>query len=375
MRSQLLGAALTGVVLATMAGLLQGAAQAPARAPAATSDHVILVTLDGARTEEIFGGLDAAVLKSTLGEKARLEDQPVYKRFWAADPEARRAKLMPFFWNTLMRHHGSVAGNRALGSRVELANRRRFSYPGYGEMMLGRPLDAEITSNDLKPSPRTTVLEFAARQLGLTRDQVALYASWDVFNGIGEREPGTVTINAGYESLAAAGDGPLARLSAAQFETPTPWDSVRHDHYTFRLAMAHLETHRPRVLYLALGETDDWAHDARYDRVLEAYARTDRYLAELWHWVESQPDFKGRTHVLLTTDHGRGHTPGDWRDHGEAVVGAEMTWMAFVSPTMDRRGEWRGHDTIRTAQVAGTLLSWLGLDARQYASDAARPVR
>ena len=39
--------------------------------------------------------------------------------------------------------------------------------------------------------------------------------------------------------------------------------------------MAHLRRAQPRVLYLALGETDDWAHDGRYDRVLETYARTD----------------------------------------------------------------------------------------------------
>ena len=82
----------------------------------------------------------------------------------------------------------------------------------------------------------------------------------------------------------------MRRDSALQFETPTPWDSVRHDVYTFRFAMDHLARHRPRVLYLALGETDDWAHDGRYDRVLETYARTDQYLRELWEWLQAQPD-------------------------------------------------------------------------------------
>jgi hypothetical protein len=35
------------------------------------------------------------------------------------------------------------------------------------------------------------------------------------------------------------------------------------------------------VLYPGLGETDDWAHDGRYDRVLEAFARRDEYLKQL----------------------------------------------------------------------------------------------
>lgn len=372
MRSQLAIASLTGIALAVLAGqCLQVGVGATRQASDA---RVVLVTLDGARTEELFGGLDIDVLRASLGPKDRVEDQPVYRRFWADTPAARRARLMPFFWNVLMREHGSIAGNRALGSRVALANRRRFSYPGYGEMMLGRALDDEITSNDLKPSPRQTVLEYARDALGLRADGVALFASWDVFNGIGEHTPGSVTINAGYEALVAPAESVSARLSTAQFETPSPWNSVRHDYYTFRLAMDHLERHRPTVLHLALGETDDWAHDGRYDRVLETYARTDAYLAELWRWLQAQPDYRGRTHLLISTDHGRGHTVHDWKDHGERVTGADVTWMAFASPSMSRRGEWRDHAGLQNAQVAATLLQWLGLDPRRFAAEAAAPV-
>jgi hypothetical protein len=373
MRSQLVFASLAGIALAVLAGRCADDAGADS-AQAAADARVVLVTLDGARTEEIFGGLDVDVLRSTLGPKDRLEDQSVYRRFWADTPQARRARLMPFFWNVLMREHGSIAGNRALGSRVSLANRHRFSYPGYGEMLLGHALDDEITSNDLKPAPRQTVLEYARAELQLRAAQVALFASWDVFNGIGERTPGTVDINAGYEALTAPAESAAARLSAAQFETPSPWNSVRHDFYTFRLAMDHLERHRPKVLYLALGETDDWAHDGRYDRVLETYARTDAYLAELWRWLETQPDYRGRTHLLVSTDLGRGQQVRDWKDHGDRVTGADITWMAFASPSMPRRGEWRQHAPIQNAQVAATLLGWLGLDPRRFASDAAAPV-
>ena len=96
--------------------------------------------------------------------------------------------------------------------------------------------------------------------------------------------------------------------------------------------MDHLARHRPRVLHLAFDETDGWAHDSRYDRVLEAYGRTDRILQELWVWLQSQPDYRDRTSLLITTDHGRGRTPTDWHDHHEQIAGAAETWMAFVSP-------------------------------------------
>src|SRR5690349_3615028 len=69
-----------------------------AQPPPQPANAVILVTLDGARTEEIFGGLDVDILRSTIAKDADVLEQPVYKRFYAPTPEARRERLMPFFW-------------------------------------------------------------------------------------------------------------------------------------------------------------------------------------------------------------------------------------------------------------------------------------
>jgi hypothetical protein len=109
--------------------------------------------------------------------------------------------------------------------------------------------------------------------------------------------------------------------------------------------------------------------------VLEAYARVDGYLQSLWTWLQSQPDYRGRTSLLVTTDHGRGRTDADWRHHGDRYPGSDETWMAFVSPKMTRRGEWRDHPPIRTAQAAATLIDWMGLDWRAFDPEAAPPVR
>ncbi len=198
------------------------------------TSSVILITLDGARTEEIFGGLDLEVLTSTLREKQKAEDQPVYRRFWADTPEARREKLMPFFWGTLMRQHGSVAGNARIGSAVTLTNTLRFSYPGYSEILLGEAHDDVIKSNDPNRNPYATVLEELSSRLKLTTSQAAVFASWNVFDAIVEHTEGSLTVNAGYEAF-EADDPAIAELSRLQFETPTPWDSVRHDLYTFQL--------------------------------------------------------------------------------------------------------------------------------------------
>jgi hypothetical protein len=351
------------------------AVRASASQPVAAQagDNVILITLDGARTQEIFGGLDVDVLRSTLTEKQKIEDSSVYKRYYAETPEQRREKLMPFFWRELMVKHGSIAGNLRLNSAVTLTNTHRFSYPGYSEILTGEAHDDVIKSNDRVQNPYVTVLEELKTRLDLPASRAAVFGSWEVFNEIAEHTPNALTINAGFEAY--TGRDPAAQmLSLLQFETPTPWNSVRHDTYTFGLAMAHLRSERPRVVYLALGETDDWAHDGRYDRVLEALTRTDRYFEELWKWLQSQNDYRGRTHIVITTDHGRGRTPADWRNHGAKIDGAQETWMAFVSPKMPQRGEWRNHEPLHTNQAAATMASWMGVDWKAIRPGAGSPV-
>jgi hypothetical protein len=360
-----------GLLLALALG--PSAARTPGAAAQAPEPKVILITLDGARTEEIFGGLDAGVLASTLREGQKLEDNETYKRYWAATPEARREKLMPFFWGVLMREHGSIAGNARLGSTVTLTNAHRFSYPGYAEILLGEAHDAEIKSNDPIRNPYVTVLEEVQTRLKLAKPQVAAFTSWSVFTAIVEHREGALTVNAGFAPFASP-DPIIQELGRLQQETITPWNSVRHDVYTFRFAMDHLHRARPRMVYLALGETDDWAHDGRYDRVLEAYERGDRYLRELWTWLQSDPGYRGQTHLLITTDHGRGHTPKDWRNHGATVEGAQKVWIALASPRVAKRGEWQQHPPLGTNQVAATLADWMGLDWRALRPAAGGPI-
>lgn len=359
------------IVIALVAGLPP--APVPAPQQAAPRDNLILLTLDGVRAAEMFNGLDPVILRSTLAKDAKLEDSPAYKRFNAETPAARRAKVMPFFWNELMAKHGSIAGNTSLGSAVTVTNTHRFSYPGYSEILTGEAHDDVIKSNDRIQNPYPTVLEGLKEKLSLPVASVANFGSWEVFNEISEHTPGNLTINAGYEEFATS--DPAAReMSRMQFQTPTAWDSARYDAYTFYLAMSHFRAAHPRVVYLAFDETDDWAHSGRYDRVLDALSRTDGYLKELWTWLQSQPDYQ-RTHILITTDHGRGKTTDDWKTHGAKIEGAQETWIAFISPSMTQRGEWRNHPPLHTNQIAATIASWMGVDWTAGKPGVGRPIK
>lgn len=360
--------ALVAVGAAAMGLDARTQAPAPARA-----ENVVLVTLDGARWQDIFGGLDLDILRSTSGD-APVEKTDTYQRFWAPTAAQRRAKVMPFLWRRLVAHEGFIAGNRALGSRMEVANSHRFSYPGYSELLTGAPHDDVITSNDNRRYPFLTVLEWLRKDLALPKAGVAVFGSWETFNFIAEREQGAITINAGYEDVAAA-DPETRTLSELQHLTPNGFHGARHDIYTYRFARAHLQTAKPRVLYLAFDETDDWAHLKRYDLVLDALHRSDAQLEQLWTWLQADPQYRGTTTLLLTVDHGRGRTPTDWTDHGKDVAGAHETWLGCFGSAVAARGERSGGDPIYQKQVAGTIAALLGRNFTAAVPGAAAPIR
>ncbi len=336
------------------------------------TENVILITFDGARTQEVFGGLDLEVLKSKTKD-GKVEESPLYKKYYAGTPEERREKLMPFFWGTLMKQHGSIAGNRALGSAAMTTNKLFFSYPGYSEILTGQARDDVIKSNDKIRNPYPSFLEFLKRKLKLDSKQVAAFASWDTIDFIVEHEAGAIASNAGAEAYDHP-DPEIGLLSRLQYETPAPWEGVRYDYYTFRFAMAHLKTHQPRALYISFDETDDWAHEGRYDKTLDALNRYDGYLRELWDYLQSNERYRGKTSIIITADHGRGATPQDWTDHGEKVPDAQRIWMAFISPDSPLRGEWKNREPVCQNQIAATLCNLLNLDYAENNPSAGKPI-
>lgn len=332
--------------------------------------NVILITLDGVRTQELFAGLDAEVFRSTNKE---FQNSAAYKRFAAATPRERREKLMPFFWKEWMRSHGSIAGNRELNSTVQTTNKLFFSYPGYSEILTGQAHDDILNSNGFGQNPFPSVLDFLQRKLKLGKNEVASFSSWDAFNRIVTNKPDSFIVNAGYEEY-DPGVPEIAALSAMQAQTLSPWPSVRHDYYTFKMALAHIKRFGPRVVHIGLGETDDWAHDKNYERVLDALKLTDEYFRELWQFIQNDPRYRDKTAIIVTTDHGRGATTKDWNSHGEDVAEAQFIWMAFISPGVKLRGEWQNSEPIFQNQVAATLSRSLDLDYSEQNPNAGKPV-
>lgn len=321
-------------------------------------DRLFIVTMDGLRWQELFGG----AVDSMIANKDLCPDSAVISaRFSAVSRIEAREMLMPWFWSTLA-EEGQLYGNRWLGNKVNCSNRFWFSYPGYHEILCGFS-DPAINSNAKKYNPNKTILEWLNEQEKY-RGSVAAFGSWDVFPYIINDERSGIHVNAGF--AVSEGEDLTSKqkiLNTLQAQIPANWNSVRFDAFTHHYMMEYVKKNHPKVVYISYGETDDFAHDGRYDHYLKSAYQTDAFLGELWAYIQSDPFYAGQTSMILTTDHGRGYEKmEEWKSHGTIYEGSSEIWMGVIGPNVGARGEVGTDQQILQNQVAATAARLLVLD-------------
>lgn len=321
------------------------------------TENIILITLDGMRWQEVFNGGDSAFMR----QQAHLKDAALKEKFWRDNLSERRKALFPFFWNTIA-SNGQLYGNRTLGCKVNVTNNQWFSYPSYNEILTGSADNERIHSNDKLYNPNTNVLEFMNSQPAF-KGKVAAFTSWDVFPYIINDKRNGIVVSSGL--VEAKGEKLTEReqtLNKLMTRIPNPLGDVRLDAFTFYYGLEYIKKNKPRVMYFAFDETDDFAHAGEYAAYLNAAHYTDGFIGELWNYVQSDPSYKNKTTLILTCDHGRGPGLEDWKHHGAKIAEADQIWFAVLGPDTQPAGELKGESQYYQNQVAKTVAAFLGLD-------------
>ena len=356
------------LALAVLTGFL-GTPQTGLAAESTQTKNVILVTTDGLRWQEVFGGADAELMNKQNGGIGNTNE---VKAFWHETPEARRRALMPFLWNVIAKK-GQVFGNSNKGSTARITNTRKFSYPGYNEILTGFA-NAEIKSNAKILNANSTVLEWLHKKPAY-KQSVAAFSGWDVMPYIIHRERCGFPVMGGWEPVPDKSPNARQALLNTLIEDTTRENSAElMDSLLFQAAMEHLQLHHPRVLFVSFLETDHWAHAGRYDRVLLSAHKVDDYVRRLYEYTQTIPQYRNRTTIIMTTDHGRGVAPENWKHHGEKIEGAENIWMTFLGPDTPPLGERAECGEVTQSQVAATLAALLGEDYNKDVPQAGKPI-
>lgn len=353
------------VVLSLLCGLrLPAQQQTPVR-------NVVLVMTDGMRWQEVFRGADENLLTPENYYNKR-DVAPLQQLFLGATPEERRRKLMPFFWE----HFGStgfIFGDQDAGSTASVTNGKNFSYPGYSETLTGHP-DPRIDSNDDKPNPNLTVLAWL-NHTPKFKGSVAAFGAWHtIANAVNPEKCGCVD-NAAYDPLVISPMPPaLEVLNAVKRDSPHEWEDETVDAPTFYTAMEYVKAKKPHVLYISLGETDEWAHAGNYGEYLLSAHRADQYMKQLWDLLQSMPEYRDSTALIFTTDHGRGTVGKAWQTHGEKTPESKDIFIAVSAPGLNGKGVQKNAALVTQSQVAATLARFLGEDWKAAEPKAGVPL-
>jgi hypothetical protein len=319
----------------------------------AADNNIFIITLDGFRWQEVFTGADSNLISNTRA----VQDTGLMKQlYWDADPDKRRAKLMPFVWN-IIAAKGQLYGNRLYDNKVNVKNLYQVSYPGYNEMLTGYT-DPRIVINLPRDNNNTSILEYLNNKPAYNNKVVA-FTSWDVFPHILNTNRSHLAVNSGYAPIEGEdGDTAFQLINKIQ-EDVTHKTNTRYDWLTYLSAREYVE-HHPKIVFIGFGETDEFAHKGRYDMYLQKAAAIDKMIEELWYYVQTDPFYRNKTTFIITTDHGRGEYPASWANHNFLIKGSGQTWLAMLGQGIAPQGEMKNEEQLYQKQIASTIAALLG---------------
>jgi hypothetical protein len=277
---------------------------------------VVVVTLDGVRWQEVFDGSDPR---------------------WSDRAIAARA-LMPNL-HRLATERGSAVGAPGYG-RISASGPHFVSLPGYMEILGGRSA-VDCKDNDCPQTAVPTLFDDAAR----SGAKVAGFSSW-------ERTARALTASPGLFPLSCGRAGNPAI-------DPSPGEGdYRPDALTADLALSYAEREAPDVLFLGLGDTDEYAHHRDYAGYLRAIQFADSVIGRLVALMDRKGDWGRRATIFVTADHGRSK---DFDGHGAFAPESARVWLVAAGAAIRARGPVASPTDRRLADIAPTIRPIVGL--------------
>lgn len=254
-----------------------------------------------------------------------------------------------------------------------MTNGLAFSYPGYNELLVGFP-DKQINTNEFGTNPNVTVFEWLNRKSEF-KGLVAVYGTWSTFKDIFNQKRSNLVMQVGWDLPYHGKLTPREEVVNDFYQHMTKFDDEDSFDYMVQVPLLDsLQTTHPRVLFVGFGETDNWAHAGRYDLVLHSAHDADRYIEQLWNALQSIPEYRDQTTLVITTDHGRGSGPAEWKEHGDKQKGSENIWLAVIGPDTRALGERANVEPITQSHIAATVAALLGQNYHRAVRQSAPPL-
>ena len=118
----------------------------------------------------------------------------------------------------------------------------------------------------------------------------------------------------------------------------------------------------PSLLWITLHDMDI-AHTGAYSLYLEGIRRTDRLCGEIWQMIDGDPEYKGRTTMLILPDFGRDSdfsaSGNGFQHHRTGGPLSRTTWMMAMGPHIrQNRTVDRPLDSLDLAPTLGAMMNF-----------------
>lgn len=108
----------------------------------------------------------------------------------------------------------------------------------------------------------------------------------------------------------------------------------RDDQVTVDNAKAILDKDTPNLMIINLKDVDSYGHAGDSAMYIKSIQITDRYINDIWQYIQNHPNYKDKTALIVTNDHGR-HLDGvstGFRDHGDDCEGCRNIEFFAMGP-------------------------------------------
>ena len=156
----------------------------------------------------------------------------------------------------------------------------------------------------------------------------------------------------------------LLKLSVSDFVEHAK-NLASPDELSVYIARQLMKELSPSLLWITLHDIDI-AHSGAYSLYLEGIRRSDRLCADIWRAIQSDPEYAGKTNLLILPDFGRDSDtdPGGngFQHHRTGDALSRTTWLMALGPGI--RQNVVVDRPVESIDLVPTLGSMLGFSAR-----------
>lgn len=107
-----------------------------------------------------------------------------------------------------------------------------------------------------------------------------------------------------------------------------------NDLVTFNKVNELIDSKPPHLMLINFLAVDTYGHSNEWDKYLASLVKCDQYVDAIWKKIQSNPQMKDKTALLITSDHGRhldGHKNG-FVNHGDNCEGCRHVALLGLGP-------------------------------------------